>query len=82
MKIRLLHRGIEILLWRSQIDEPEEDSPNVWTVWETVSFFIRRLPRSKGEPKIYKWRYDGRRRFTAYLGPYRIDLWRDCYHTL
>jgi len=68
-------RGFEARLWRS-VDEIEDGER--WQRWETVFACIKPgLPKSKGEPWIYRWRYDARQRVNAILGQYRAMFGRD-----
>jgi len=70
-RLRVHWTSIEWLRERS-IDEDEEGER--WQRWETIFAVIKfGMPRRLGEPRFYKWRYDGRPRWNLSIGSTRIQ---------
>ena len=57
-------------------EEPLPVEGEIWTRCETVALFVRRDPWGK-EPRAFRWKYDGRPRFTLRMFGWSLELWRD-----
>jgi hypothetical protein len=60
--------------WLRECSVDEDEDGDRWQRWETIFAVIKfGLPRRLGEPRFYKWRYDGRPRWNLSLGSTRIQ---------
>lgn len=73
-RFRIWKFGAEIVLYKSYEDF-DEDSGEKHERYETIFFSIRRVKNNWIKP-YYKWRYDGRPRFTFYIGEIQFNIGR------
>ena len=60
--------------WLRECSLDEIEDGERWQRWETIFAVIKfRCPRRQGEPRFYKWSYDGRPRWNLSLGSTRIQ---------